>query len=97
MSSSPLGMSLSMVLAKPSVSDGSPTDHNHHRRTRPKCLSPIIAEHFLDFEAGVAEQQAQFAGKEDVTLNVIEKSFDAAPMLVLLVHEPNLSALFVLR
>jgi len=45
----------------------------------------------------MAKEQAQFAGKEDVTLKIVEKSFDAASVLVLLVHEPNLSALFVTK
>jgi hypothetical protein len=52
------------VAAKPSVSSGSPTDHDHHRRIRLKRPSPIVAERFLDFEAGVAKEQVQFTGKE---------------------------------
>jgi hypothetical protein len=53
-----------MVLAKPSVSNRSPTDHDQHRRICLECPSPIVAERFLDFEAGVAKEQAQFTGKK---------------------------------
>jgi hypothetical protein len=43
----------------------------------------------------VAKEQAQFAGKENVARKVVDITFDPASMLILLVHEPDLSALLV--
>jgi hypothetical protein len=88
-------MSLSMVMAKPSVSSGSPTDHDHHRRIRLKCPSPIVAERFLDFEAGVAKEEVQFTGKENVAHEVVDITFHGASVLILLVNKSDLCALLV--
>src|ERR1700693_1351253 len=84
-----------MVLAKPCGSTRSSTDHDHHRRIRHKCSSPIVAERFLDFVPGVAKEQAQFTGKENVACKVVDITFYPVSVLILLVHKPDLSALLV--
>jgi hypothetical protein len=41
------------------------------------------------------EEQTQFTGKEDMARKIVDRSFDPASVLILLVHKPDLSALLV--